>query len=50
MASTGRRLSFSVGVSSSPPGSQSPSTSVKRLIVSGRESVAFAPSIARLSP
>ncbi len=42
LSAIGRRLSFIVGVSSSPPGSQSPSTSVKRLIVSGRESVAFA--------
>ena len=46
LASTGRRLSFIVGVSSSPPGSQSPSTSVKRLIASGRESVALAASTA----
>ena len=41
----GRRLSFIVGVSSSPPGSQSPSTSVNRLMPSGLESAALAVSI-----
>ena len=40
----GLRLSFIVGVSSSPPGSQSPSTSAKRLICSTRASFALAAS------
>ena len=44
LASIGLRLSFIVGVSSSPPGSQSPSTMVKYLICSTRASLALAAS------
>src|SRR3954470_830173 len=46
LRSIGRRFSFIVGVSSSPPGGHSPSSSLKRLICSTRERRSLAASTA----